>query len=56
MKKPLKRGRPKLPKDEARSETLRVRISKEEKKLLLSAASGDKTASEWARKKLLLGL
>lgn len=53
MKKPTKRGRPRLPKDMARSETLRVRLSKEEKQTLLAAASGEKNASEWARKKLL---
>lgn len=46
-------GRPELPKGMARSETLRIRLTPQEKAAI--EAQGE-NPSEWARKRLLEGL
>lgn len=53
MKKPKGPGRPKFEKGKAREETLRIRVTKEEK-ALIEKQSGN--PSEWARTKLMTGL
>ena len=53
MKKPAKMGRPKLPKGEAKTETLRVRLTAAEKAVIEAQS---KNPSEWARQRLLAGL
>jgi uncharacterized protein (DUF1778 family) len=54
MKKPLKSGRPKLPKGAAKSKTVRARLSPEEHAKIKKAAdvAGFKL-SDWVRKLLL---
>jgi hypothetical protein len=50
QKRKLKRGRPKFPQGEARSELLRVRVSLAEKKSFAEKAKGAKTPlPEWVR-------
>jgi hypothetical protein len=47
-----KMGRPKLPKGEAKSETLRVRVTPSEYKSIASMA-GKQGISEWSRRVIL---
>lgn len=49
------RGRPKLPKGEAKSETVRVRVTPTEYKSIVSKAGKD-GVSEWARDVMLLAV
>lgn len=51
--KPVGPGRPQLPQGMARTETIRVRLTKAEKEAI--EAQGE-NPSEWARKRLLSGL
>jgi hypothetical protein len=51
--KSAKIGRPKLPDGEAKSETLRIRITPSEYKAI-GSASGAQPISEWARTTLLM--
>ena len=54
MKKETKMGRPILPKQEKRGETIRVRVSPPELAEIETAADASGEGfSEWARKKLL---
>jgi len=48
-----KRGRPKLAKDDRRTETLRVRLTVSEKAAVEAQSDNP---SEWARKRLLTGI
>lgn len=51
-----KRGRPRLPKAEARSKILPVRVTGEEMKQVKQVAkTAGKTVSDWARERLGLG-
>ena len=50
QRKPKKPGRPKLPKGEARAETLRIRVTSSELKAYnLTAKNGKQTVSDWIR-------
>lgn len=56
QKHKFKIGRPKLPKGEAKVETIRVRVTPSEySSVKESAASSGKDISEWARQLILAG-
>jgi hypothetical protein len=53
-KKPSKRGRPPLPKGDAKAIMLRVRITPDELTAVEKAAKGNnQTVSEWVRSRLI---
>ena len=55
--KPRKPGRPALPKGEAKGETLRIRVTPYELKMIEASAKAKKqTASEWVRSTLSAAL
>jgi hypothetical protein len=50
QKRISKLGRPKLPKGEARTETIRARVTKEEREVIEAVAKAEgKDVSEWMR-------
>lgn len=55
--KPKKMGRPRLPKDHARSGRIQVRLNADEQKRIAAAAKASKkTVSDWARGILMTAL
>ncbi len=52
--KPKKKGRPVLPKEQAKNERLQVRLTVSERKKILAAAKAAKqTESDWVRSTLI---
>ena len=56
-KKPSKRGRPPLPKGDAKAIMLRVRITPDELRAVeVKARENNQTVSEWVRTRLIKGI